>query len=220
MPEYSHTLIPDRVDYEPAPKQVADFVTALVELGAAPLDPILTINTLSGETRSGVNPFTGKTETFPIRKSKTLESIATIRSAVEGMDDYNVVMIGKGPPEVPALEFEYDGPYDLLLNCCLREAPVSTSDYHDEVQADLEQKPPFFGRPCDTTMQTGIYHNPSTLEVIEVPNAGCARFWIEFEYGNLFPNISNGLDVLEPSIVAAASETFDVSFVQGCHWCA
>jgi hypothetical protein len=39
MPEYTHTLIPDRVNFAPDPKQVGSFLTSLMTLGAAPLMP-------------------------------------------------------------------------------------------------------------------------------------------------------------------------------------
>ena len=42
MPEYTHTLIPDGVDFVPDPQQVADFLVALVAIGAAPLKPTST----------------------------------------------------------------------------------------------------------------------------------------------------------------------------------
>ena len=34
---YTHTLIPDQADYVPTPAQVADFLSILIDLGAAPL---------------------------------------------------------------------------------------------------------------------------------------------------------------------------------------
>ena len=64
MPEYTHTLIPDRVDFAPDPKQVGAFLASLVSMGAAPLKPTITISKLSGGGRSFANPFTGKTETY------------------------------------------------------------------------------------------------------------------------------------------------------------
>jgi hypothetical protein len=115
--------------------------------------------------------------------------------------------------------FDLVGTYDFLVHCCLRAQVVSTSDWHDEVL--VKQKVEFFGRPCNPKDRLGIFHNPNTLEVIEVPKAGCARFWIEFEFGNmLFPTIEGRLDLIEPRIVDAAKKNFAIEWVQGCHWCA
>jgi hypothetical protein len=219
MPEYSHTLIPDRVDLAPDPKQVAAFLEALVTLGASPLKPTITASKLSGEVRTFKNPFTGKTESFPMRKAETLKDLAAVPGALKGLDDYNVTLAGMGPPKLPAFVFDFKGKYDFLVHCCLRPEVVSTSDWHDEVP--IKRKVKFFGQPCSSKNRLGIYHNPNTLEIIEVPKAGCARFWIEFEYGKmLFPPIVDRLDLIEPKIVTAAEKQFAVKFGQGCHWCA
>jgi hypothetical protein len=219
MPEYTHTLIPARVEFAPQPKQVGAFLASLVSIGAAPLKPAITISKLSGEVRSVANPFTGKTERYSRRRTEKLEDLSAVSTVLEGLDDYNLIVAGKGPPKLPAFEFDFSGAYDFLVHCCLRAEVVSTSDWHDEVPVEREVE--FFGRPCSSKNRTGIFHNPNTLEVIEVPKAGCARFWIEFEYGKtLFPPIQDRLDLIEPRIVHAAEEEFGVQFVQGCHWCA
>src|SRR5207245_383105 len=105
------------------------------------------------------------------------------------------------------------------VHCCLRQEVVSTSEWHNEVP--VKRQVEFFSRPCSSKNRLGIFHSPKTLKVIEVPKAGCARFWIEFEYGKmLFPRIEDSLDLIEPRIVQAAQSDFEIKFVQGCHWCA
>ncbi len=77
--------------------------------------------------------------------------------------------------------------------------------------ADVSLRVPFFGRPCSPNDRLGVFTNPSTSEVIEVPNAGCVRFWIEFEYGkSLFPRTKDRLDVIEPAIAQGAEEEFGI----------
>jgi hypothetical protein len=219
MPEYTHTMIPDRLDYAPDPTQVGAFLASLVAIGAAPLRSAITVFTLSGEVRSFVNPFTGKTETRARRKAENVADLSGVPTALRGLDDYNVMVTGKGPPKLPAFEFDYKGEYDFLVHCCLRAEVVSTSDYHEEFR--IKRKVELFGRPCSSENRLGIFHNPNTGEVIEVPNAGCARYWIEFEYGKmLFPPIEDNLEIIEPSIVHAAEKEFGSKFVQGCQWCA
>jgi hypothetical protein len=219
MPEYSHTLVPQEVHYAPSPTQASDFLSALTELGAAPLNPTLKLITLSGLSRSFVNPFTGQLETHPLPKHAHIESLKGIAAEVAGLDHYSVVMSGKGPPNVHPLEFDFEGPYDFAVYCSLRATPVSMSDWHDEVP--INRKVAFFGNPCSPEDRIGLFHDPNTLKIIEVPNAGCARFWIEFEFGKmLFPEINERLDLLDVSIVEIASKAFGVGFVQGCHWCA
>jgi hypothetical protein len=219
MPEYTHTLIPDRVDFVPDGKQVAAFCSSLVSIGAGPLKPAIAVSKLSGEVRTFKNPFTGKTDSFAMRKSEKVKDLAAVPGALKDIEDYNVTVTGKGPPKLPAFTFDFKGSYDFLVHCCLRAEVVSTSDWHDEVP--VKRKVEFFGRPCGPKERLGMFHNPNSLEVIEVPKAGCARFWIEFEYGKmLFPPIEDRLDLIEPKIVEVAECEFGLKFVQGCHWCA
>jgi hypothetical protein len=219
MPEYTHTLIPDRVDFVPDPKQVGAFLAALVSIGAAPLKPTIAVSKLSGKVRTFKNPFTGKTDSYPRYKWKKLKELAAVPDALKGLEDYNVTVTGKGPPKLPAFVFDFKGRYDFLVHCCLRTEVVSTSDWHDEVP--VKRKVNFFGEPCNPKERLGIFHNPSTLKVIEVPRAGCARFWSAFEYGKmLFPAIVDRLDLIEAKIVQLAEREFGIKFVQGCHWCA
>ena len=219
MPEYTHTLITDRVDFVPNPKQVGVFLASLVALGAAPLNLAITVSKLSGNVRTGVNPFTGKTETYAKRDTTKVEDIAEVPDALQGLDDYNLTVMGKGPPKMPAFEFDFNGAYDFLVRCSLRSTVVSTSDPHDGV-------PPIhtvesFGRPCSPDDRLGIFHNPNTLEVIEVPNAGARGFASSSRFGKtLFPHIEDSLDLIEPAIIQAAETDFRIEFVQGCHWCA
>jgi len=218
MPEYTHTLIPDRVDFVPDPQQIEVFLSSLVSSGAAPLKPAITVGTPSGEVRSFKNPFTGKTDSFAMFKSTALKDLAAVPGAIKAADDYMVNVDGKGPPKLPAFTFEFKGTYDFLVRCRLVPDVVSTSDWHDQIP--IPHKVEFFNQPCSPTDRLGIFHNPHTMEVIEVPNAGCARFWIEFEFGkSLFPPIEDRLDLIEPKIVEVCEKSFGIKFVQGCHWC-
>lgn len=217
MPEYTHTLIPERADYAPTPNQVAAFLTALSQRGAAPVKSTLAVSRLSGESYSCLNPFTGQSESWARRQQVAVGPIGAIPSAVAGLDDFIVIMSGKGPPQVRPLEFDFGGQYAFIVYCHLRPRTVSTSDWHDV--SPVKRNVPFFGEPCSSGSTQGVFCHPSTLEPIEVPMAGCARFWIEFEFGKgLFPHIGNSLSLLNPLVVGMAVESFGVSFVQGCHW--
>lgn len=219
MPEYSHTLIPDRVEFVPDPEQVGNFLSSLVSIGAAPLKPAVAVSKPSGEVQTFLNPFTGATDSLAVRKATKLSSLAAVPGALNSLDDYDVTLTGKGPPKLPAFTFDFKGSYDFLIHCCLRAEVVSTSDWHDEIPITQKVEP--FGQPCSPQDRIGIYHNPNTLKVIEVPNAGCARFWIEFEFGKmLFPPIEDRLDLIDPQIVETAQMAFGVPFLQACCWSA
>lgn len=219
MPEYSHTLIPDSVEFVPDPKQVESFLTSLVAIGAAPLQPALRFSKPSGEVRTGINPFTRQPMTLRSYKWQTLKDRTELSGALRGLDDYMVTVEGKGPPHLPAFTFDFAGSYDFLVRCRLQPEIVSTSDPHDEIFEKHNVE--LFGEPCRPTDRLGIFQNPDTLKIIEVPNAGCARYYIEFEFGKmLFPRIEDRLDIIEPRIVEVAEKDFGIKFVEGCHWCA
>ena len=226
MCEYTHVLIPNRVDFVPDTADVGAFLASLISIGAAPLNPTIAISKLTGEVQTFTNPFTLELDSRRIWTGECLNEIADTRAKLQGLDDYNVSLNGMGPPALPAFVFDFKDAYAFSVRCCLRAEIVSTSDWHDDFvigqkKGLSERKVEFFGRPCRPTDRLGLYHNPTNMEIIEVPNAGCARFWVEIEFGKmLFPRIESRLDVIEPKIVEAAEKVFGIGFLQGCHWCA
>jgi hypothetical protein len=231
---YSHTLIPDQVDYAPRPSQVADFFAALIEIGAAPVNPKLEARadfepltyakgkSWAADFRTGTMPSTVEAIAIP-RYTAEFEDVAELRKALralQGLDEYEVSIFGSGRPKLSLLPLvavvdgryiPHDGPYDLEARCCLEPEIVSTSGYDAPVP---------FGSPCSPTHRTGHFTNHRTGETIRVPNAGCARFCVELRFGKwLFPEMKdNNLDLLPASVVEAAQKAFAVRFAQGCYW--
>lgn len=242
MPEiYGHTLVPGHVDFAPRPQQVAAFLDGLVKLGAAPLRATLRIG--KPGFRTGFNALTGETLTIPARRYTAVGADADLSAALVGLDDYNVQLSGEGPPGLPPfalwlhdvqprtgkgrlesqdddcrmIPFDSEKTYGFTLECCLRAEVVSTSDRH-EVAPPGHQMPAFC-QPDRSHNRIGIFHHPCTNKIIEVPGAGCARFWIQFEFGKwLFPNIEDSLNLVDPSIVELAKTSLGTDFLQGCYW--
>jgi hypothetical protein len=74
-------------------------------------------------------------------------------------------------------------------------------------------------RPCAFESGEGVFRNPWNNETIHVQNAACARFWIEFMFGNwLVPKIERSLDLLPPEILFLVIGSFGVEFAQGCRF--
>jgi hypothetical protein len=49
-----------------------------------------------------------------------------------------------------------------------------------------------------------------------VPDAACARFWVEFEFGKwLVPKVEESFDLIHPSLLTTAIECFGVGFAPG-----
>jgi hypothetical protein len=167
---YSQILIPSSSSFVPNPDDVMIFFRDLANIGATPLEPKAFVSKLTGQVRTGRNPSTGEILTFPRRKGVALNEIADISKSIEELEDYNVGMEGSGPSKLPFLEIDFKGSYGYTVQCCLRQEILSMS-YSS------------FHHPSTSESQVGIFQNPHTGEIIEVPNAGSARFWIEFQFG-------------------------------------
>jgi len=213
--QYSHLLISEGADFAPLPPQIAAFLDGLVTLNSAPLKPAIRVAKLSGKFRTGSNPLTGEKLSIPVRDFVSLESISNIPERLVGLDDYSVEVSGQGPAKLPPFALysttdpeacEFKGTYSYEVRCHLRAEVVSTCE-----------EPPF-GTPCLSERRNGTFRHPNTGAIIEVPSAACARFWIEFQFGKwLLPKIDRSLNLLEPSILANASERFEARFAQGCN---
>jgi hypothetical protein len=228
VPEYSHLLIPTRHQFCPPPGPVMDFLNGVVALGVVGANPavnFVSCKRVASQVRHGRNPFTGEVLTIrtPSRSAsihRSLSSIKDIAGVAEGTPEFNVDVSGRTRPRVPPLEIAFAKAYHLAVRCCVRSRLVSTSDLHEE--SKRRRGTVAFGEDCSANDSLGLYTHPETLELIEVPGAGCARFWIEFELGkNLFPKIEDGnLAILNPQLLALASKCFNAKFVQGCLWSA
>jgi hypothetical protein len=227
---YTHMLIPDQVDYAPCSSHVADFFAALINIGAAPVNAELEAQYFKlpyrkrkgwkAEFRRGTNPLTGEPIALP-RYIAKFQDEAELREALRvlrGVDQYEASIFGSWPPKLSPLPLgthdgcrfvPYNGQSELSVCCCLHPEIASTSS-------------PFDAYPTSYSLtdRTGFFRNPRTGETIRVPNAGYARFWIEFRFGKwLFPEMKdNGLDLLSIPVVDAAYKAFSTRFNQGCSW--
>jgi|SRR5215472_784611 len=214
--QYRHLLIPDHPEFVPKSADVAAFLDDLVSLHSAPLEATIRVGKLSGEFLTGTDPLTGNEISVPRREFLKVEAISQISSQLAGVDDYITLMEGMGPPKLApfslytikdSVECKYDEPYWYGISCNLRAEVVSTCE-----------TPPFEIR-CRPGTRLGIFRDPRTGATIQVADAGCARFWIEFEFGKwIFPRVNGDLTLLHPSIVNLARNAFGRSFAQCCFW--
>ncbi len=213
MEQYVHTLIAADSAFVPEPLQLADFFDGLVTAFHFHLKSGARVAKPTGRLRTALNPLTGETWSSPVSDQIRTATFAEIPAAVDGLVRYCVLASGEWTPESrPMVLLTPDGrPYQnnylCEVSCNLRPDPVSTSCW--------KHAPPF-GEACAAEVATGIFSHPWTGEMIEIPDAGCARFWIEFEFGKfLLPEMAGGLNVLSPPIVAKTEECFETRFVQG-----
>jgi hypothetical protein len=211
---YTHLLIPVNRDFTPTAVQVANFLQQMESLGALPKKPALVLTKDLGNVIVGRNPQTGESFTVSKRDRFPIGNLADVFQELTKLEDYEVILTGEGPAALPPFEIwaiSVDGfnphtkPYAYEIKCSLRKAPISMTDY------------PGIGTPCSSAENLAIFHNRITGANIRVRDAACARFWVEFNLGSwLFPNITDSLAILPPSIVDVAQSCFSIAFAQGC----
>jgi len=226
---YIHTLIAADSAFVPSPAQVAGFFDGIVSTAnfriVAPshrVPPGPVVMKPNGQFRKITLP-SGESESIPRLSGERPESLADIARFIESLAYFRVSLSGEWKlTDTPLVLFtphkiQYEDTYRCSVSCECRPKPVSTSAWDSEAGPNIRDVP-MFGSACKPGT-TGIFPNPWSGDVIEVPEAGCARFWIEFEFGDfLFPDVNGTLEIFSPSIVAKAVECFKTRFVQGCRF--
>jgi hypothetical protein len=207
-------------DFVPAPAQVQAFLEAVCAAGTVPAEERqAALRTPSQRMREGRNPATGEIIRFRGTDRAVLSSPSGISAAIGVAGEYRAEVCGTGVPELAPLPLDFDPPYYVGVVCRVSAVLRSTSDLHEESKRNVVD----FDEAFTGTDRTGYFTDPYDVEMIEVPEAGCARFWIEFEFGNsVFPPEEafgrSGLDLLDPRVLGMAKDAFGVEFVQGCSW--
>ena len=170
-----------------------------------------------GRLRSFISPLAGQEEFFPDSDHIPVENPSDIPRVIESLPHYSVLASGEwtaGNRPLTLLTPQraaFDGKLLCEMSCHLRPEPVSTSCWNEEIFAG--QTVPVFGEPCELKVPSGLFSHPWTGQMIQVPNAGCARFWIEFEFGKfLVPQMADSLELLNPSIPQKTEECFQTRF--------
>ena len=218
--QYSHTLIAKPKNFTPSAAQIERFLSSIVRRNVVPHNPTLILRIPTGKFREYpyVNPFTGEKIKFEIKDRKKLDRLEEIASALEPLQEYEIEVASFGTPKLPPLVIDVEGPYHIGVTCFVYSTPRSTSDLHENSVAGENVIP--YLKPCVELPRDGYFTDPHTMKTIKIPDAGCARFWVQFELGKfLFPEFSNeNLEFLNPVIVSEAKRIFDIDFVQGCYW--
>jgi hypothetical protein len=220
MEQYSQTLIATAKEFIPSGQQIETFLSMMLELNVVPGDPKIGLRIRTGKIREYpfVNPFTQKKMTAEVKDCKQIENLASVSEALKALNDYEIEVASFGQPKQPPLEVDFKDSYHVGVTCFVSSKPRSTSDLHDDKKNGKQSA--LYNQLCPEMPAEGLFTNPHTLETIKVQDAGYARFWVQFELGKfLLPKFDkNGLELLNPLIVAEAEKIFGIKFVQGCHW--
>jgi hypothetical protein len=179
----------------------------------------------NGRLREAWNSLTGERISLPAYDNFSISGSSEIPALIDLAQHYRVLASGQWNAEDPPLILLTTDGRRFAQDCLcqvsgnLRPKPVSTSAWDVEAGPNIRNVPEF-GKPCDEVRDdVGVFPNPWTKEVIEVPNAGRARFWIEFEFARfLYPRPERNFDILSPSIVERAEACFETRFAQGCRY--
>jgi len=217
--QYSQTLIAKPKDFIPSVSQIEEFLSSMIAQGVVPDNPTIVLRVPTGKTREYpyVDPLTGKNLIVELKDHKKLESLVKISNVVQALHDYELEVAGVGRPKLPPLAIGFKDSYHVGVTCFVSSKHRSTSDLHE---AGIGKRITRYRQLCPEMPNDGFFSNPHTLETITVPDAGCARFWVQFELGKfLVPEFKqSGMELLNPPIVAEAERAFGIAFVQGCYW--
>jgi hypothetical protein len=237
---YSHYLIAAEPSFRPGPDAIADFMSALIERRHVAENATIRFAVVAREpngARRIANPFTGEMIDMPLpsrraEKARRLASATQIVDCATDPPEYDVSLDGTGRPSAPPLQIGYvegnfwkatEGEYHLEISCRVRAHTVRLSHFEREEDMhgppDITKYRPRFDEDCSDEKRPGLFVHPE-LGAVRIANAGCASFWIEFNYGKfVFPRASAGsVSVLSDSVVNLAQKIFGHEFVQACHW--
>ncbi|HTW47024.1 MAG TPA: hypothetical protein VMD92_03685 [Acidobacteriaceae bacterium] len=233
MEQYIHLLVPERPGFTPTPQQVEQFIERISTsdgfqlLSGSPWQPGLAVTWPTGKFRTAQDPWTGEmmTTNVPVSENVRLKRPAEIPGLIEPLSNHTVLLSGKWSAEYrPIALFTPDGAsfekdYLCTVSCRQRPEPVTMSEVWNEAEREARRLPDF-GAPCGSAGGPGYFTHPSSGNTIEVPGAGCARFWIEFEFGKfIFPRMKHGVDSIAKPLLSSAEESFGVRWAQGCRYC-
>jgi hypothetical protein len=239
---YSHLLIPKSPTYRPKAADLAVFFQTAIDAGIVGKSPdelhFQAIRWVKPKTLRGKNPATGEPLIFRLPPYEGVHPIALkspedIPAKTRNRKDFNVWISGNcpqrlAPVPVGAIEKGRWKPWKhrlaLRLACCVRSKLVSMSNTPNNIvsmgNTQDNDDVPRFRHPCKRTNRVGYFTDPITMNVIEVPDAGCASFWIELEFGKwLVPRaVEKNVSLARPDFIRLASNAFQVEFRQGCFW--
>jgi len=166
------------------------------------------------------NPYTGEKRLLSmVPKWSVLEQISEIPTFIDREPKFGLRVSGIWPSaRVPLPMMVCDGtPFEKDLTCFVccsqRAKPICTGDWYGEGRGGERE---FGFDDSESPIQPlGVFTHPCTGKRVEVPGAGNARFWIQFEFGKwLVPKMTESFDVLERSFLNSVQACFRVSFIQ------
>ena len=225
---YTHLLISTSKTYRPTAQAVCQFLQQMIQTGSVGRDHEISFGKVVKQEpriREVQNPFTRKMQQhrMPSRRRPRAEHLSGASQIVALADqeqEYDVSVASTVQPTNPPLDIgsvdekgtwqSWAEPYHLEICCRVRSSLVRLCYF----------KQGEFDEDCTEDESEGFFEHPLLPSPVRIPNAGCGRFWIEFEYGKwLYPRPKNdGVALLAPDVTRLAAEIFGTPFVEACLW--
>ena len=226
---YTHMLIPQDAELRPKISSVIAFFDGLAH--APGVRGVYRIEVrLSGErakvTRgakvkrrvkatTGRNPFTGEVTAFRGSTYVETSSIDTIADVIRGADEFDVSVVFRIEPGKTFLNVPIENRSDVneeeeaedpreCIALTVKPTPVATSCGVEELSVE-------------PTGDSAHFIHPKTKELIVLPSAGKASFWlgIPLDKWEMPAFVRSDLQIADPALLERARRTFEISFVEG-----
>jgi hypothetical protein len=225
MEQYIQMLIPADPHFIPPPRQIAAYFETLADSWHFELDwnipyihPLRVFKLPSKAEVEKAVEASAPSRVFPRLERFHLQTYSEIPAAIEGLRRSSVSAIGNWSNEFPPIRIpksswpaEEKGLY-CSVGCDLRHEPTLTSNWWTaDDRTGLLQ----FGDSAETIPASGTFTHPISHRNIEIPSAGCARFWVSFDFGEwLLSHMPEDFDLLDPGLIRATEDFFDVQMTQ------
>ena len=207
---YMHLLIPVSKACRPTGHAVAQFLEPVIQNGYVGDDYQIgfsSVGTVEPRLEKRLDPFTGKLvkRKTPSRQQgpgQPMSAVSEIIALAETTEEFDVFITSTLRPRSPLLEIgsrAQDGKwhpwleaYGLDLYFHVRNSPVRVCC---EIDGGVDVLSANYWNPvdenCSESDVVGLFSHPESCDPIPIPNAGCARAWIEVILGKwLYPRLN------------------------------
>jgi hypothetical protein len=236
---YTHLLIPTNKTMRPTKQSVIQFIERVTQIGFVGKDCELRASQVirtEPQIQERRNPFNGQTLKVQTNSRKS-QPARRIKSPAEisltDRQEYNFSLTSAGRSPVPPFALGSrgrDGAWQPFVGDChmeitvhVRDALVRVCRFADELGHNSPPpsvRLPIYDEDCKDDKCDGFFEHPDSAQIIRIPNAGCARFWISFELGKwIWPEpVGNSPGGLDPRLISLAAEAFATDFVEAYDW--
>ncbi len=224
MEGYIQMLIPADAEFVPEATRIASYFDMLVDVWGYEFDRnnehlhFLRVYKLPSkdEVAEAIKASNGRM--FPPVKKINLQEASAISGVIANLPRCVIAASGHWQPSQSPIKVPREAWPDFSPNlyggvsCDLRPEPVSTSNSWEE---NGIASMPDFGDPAVPGQTTGVFTHPVSRRNVVLPLAGCARFWVGFDFGEWIAGlVPEDFDLLEPALIEATEKHFGVRMVQ------